>query len=81
MQNLRLAEKSLRLADLSVYGLLLGHKSSACYPQKHEAKDEDHQSLQLRLQEEEEEEKALLSVPPLQFDSVAVESTNKKLKL
>lgn len=62
MQNLRLAEKSLRLADLSVYGLLLGHKSSACYPQKHEAKDEDHQSLQLRLQEE-EEEKALLSVP------------------
>lgn len=79
MQNLRLAEKSLRLADLSVYGLLLGHKSSACYPQKHEAKDEDHQSLQLRLQEE--EEKALLSVPPLQFDSVAVESTNKKLKL
>lgn len=79
MQNLRLAEKSLRLADLSVYGLLLGHKSSACYPQKHKAKDEDHQSLQLRLQEE--EEKALLSVPPSQFDSVAVESTNKKLKL
>lgn len=65
MQNLRLAEKSLRLADLSVYGLLLGHKSSACYPQKHKAEDKDHQSLQLRLQlEMVEEEKALLSVPP-----------------